>query len=291
MQLGELQHQFERFKRRNVRVVALSVDAPTDSLDLITRLDLEFPIGSDPEQALIRSFGVQNPQTRELAIHAVYIVGRDARVIYRKVGGRRPLSAELIDAIDASRGNYPNDIDAAAPRTRSAVAFPSNDFQALLALTPFVALSPDIDIDGLQRVRAHLRNGRLDPAIIEYRRTLNASAKADAQALENSASWLVRALYLADNPEALAAGNDLERRLLRLRELEAAEAAAANADAKDAAQQRLAQARAGLTRVRANIRANAQAWRLSRAKVQLRSYREVALAAAPRSTRRTPRSE
>ena len=114
MQLGELQNQIARFERRQVNVVALSVDEPAASQAMVNRLGLSFPLGSDPEQQVIKAFRVQNPDTRELAIHAVYVVDEHGVVFYRKVGLRRPLSQELIDAIDAERGDYPRSDEAPA---------------------------------------------------------------------------------------------------------------------------------------------------------------------------------
>ena len=134
MQLGELQSQIERFQRREVTVIALSVDAPGDSLAMIERLGLSFALLSDPDQEVVQAFKVQNPKTKQLALHAVYIVDTDGKVFYRKVASRRPTSEELIDAIDAHRGVYPSTIDEAKPRTRSAVAYPKNNFQGLMEL-------------------------------------------------------------------------------------------------------------------------------------------------------------
>ena len=104
MQLGELQHQIARFQRRGVNVAALSVDKPRDSEAMVKRMGLTFALGSDADQAVIKAFRVQNPDTQELALHAVYIVDQQRRVFYRKVASRRPTSPELIDAIDAYRG-------------------------------------------------------------------------------------------------------------------------------------------------------------------------------------------
>lgn len=129
MQLGELQHQISRFESRNVEVVAVSVDAPNESLAMIDRLGLSFALGADPDQALIQTFRVQNPDTQELAIHAVYLIAPDGEIFYRKVGRRRPVSAELIDAIDYFLGDYPRTDEALEPRQRIAVAYPRNDFR------------------------------------------------------------------------------------------------------------------------------------------------------------------
>ena len=134
MQLGELQHQISRFETRGVGVVAVSVDRPNDSLAMIDRLGLTFDLGADPEQSLIRTFRVQNPDTQELAIHAVYLIAGDGTIFYRKVGRRRPVSAELVDAIDYFQGTYPRDDETIKPRQRIAVAYPRNDYQMLAAI-------------------------------------------------------------------------------------------------------------------------------------------------------------
>ena len=101
---------------------------------MIQRLGISFALASDAEQKVVKGFGVQNPETSELALHAVYIVDEKSRVIYRKVAGRRPVSAELIDAIDAHRGVYPrNDRREEPPERR--VAYPSNNFQTLIEMS------------------------------------------------------------------------------------------------------------------------------------------------------------
>jgi peroxiredoxin len=99
-----------RFAKRDMSVIAISVDAPHESLRLIDRLGLSFSVASDPALHIVKAFNVQNPGTRELALHAVYIVDKDRRIFYRKVALRRPTSEELIDAIDAHRGTYPQKI-------------------------------------------------------------------------------------------------------------------------------------------------------------------------------------
>ena len=63
-----------------------------------------------------------------------------------------------------------------------------------------------------------------------------------------------------------------------VRDLGEQQAAADALEARDALQQRLERARAGLARIRAEVDRNAQAWQLRSAKTTLRSYREVARA-------------
>jgi hypothetical protein len=278
VQLGELQHQIERFERRGVSVLAVSVDKPAASLAMIERLGLTFDLASDPDQAVIRAFRVQNPDTRELAIHAVYIVNREGIVFYRKVGLRRPVSQELIDAIDAYRGEYPRTDEAVQPRQRVAVAYPHNEFQALLTAAAVEKLPESVSQDGFRQVIALLRERRSDDALVAFKSLAAASSAASEQDLFDTAAWLTRVLYLEDTPESLDAGRLLRRRLDRLAELEAMLEATTNADERDQLQQTLARARAGLTMTRAEISNNASSWNLRRVKTTLRSYREVARA-------------
>jgi len=277
VQLGELQNQIGRFKTRGVSVIALSVDEPAASVVMQKRLGLSFVLGSDPEQKVVRAFGVQNPDTRELAIHAVYIIDEAGSVFYRKVGRRRPVSQELIDAIDAHRGVYPRTDETIAPRKRSAVDYPSNYFQTLLTVIKVHELPDAVDEDTFNRVYSIIQRGGSDDATIAFMAFAARSVKANQAALFDAASWLTHLLFFVDQPEALKAGRNLAQRLRRVRELEGMiKASAEDVDQKDALQQTLAKARAGLSLVQAEISDNASKWRLTRAKTTMRGYRAVA---------------
>ena len=275
MQLGELQHQISRFQRRGVAVMALSVDEPAASLAMIERLGLTFDLGSDPQQSVVKAFGVQNPTTRELAIHAVYIIDTTGRVVYRKVGRRRPVSRELIDAIDAFRGVYPRTDEQIAPRARTAVAYPENNFQALITLSAVTALPATVDAGGFDRIRSLLRQRRSDDALVAFKALVASSTNASQQDLYDTAAWLTRQLFLADKPAAIDAGKLLNQRLARIAELETALESSRDPDQQDELLHTLARARAGLTLTRATISNNADEWNLRYAKTTLRSYREV----------------
>ena len=54
MQLGELQHQKQRFDRRQAQILGVSVDTPTDSLAMMERLGLTFDLLSDPDRAAMK---------------------------------------------------------------------------------------------------------------------------------------------------------------------------------------------------------------------------------------------
>ncbi len=278
MQLGELQHQHERFVQRGVTVLALSVDEPEASLALIQRLGIRFPIGSDPEQEVIQAFRVQNPDTRALAIHAVYIVDSHSRIFYRKVGLRRPLSQELIDAIDAFRGEYPRTDEIVEPRQRINVAYPQNEFQALLTASSVEALPSGIDPTAFESVLMLIHDRQSDDALVAYRTLLGKSQDASEQALLDSAAWLTRMRFFSDLPDAIETGKLLSWRLGRIRELEQALTTVTDDDELDALRQTLARARAGLQMTRAEIELKSESWNLRRAKTTLRSYLEVARA-------------
>ena len=278
MQLGELQNQIDRFNRRNATIIAISVDAPTDSLAMLKRLGLSYPLGSDPQQKIVKAFRVQNPDTQELALHAVYIIDEQAKVFYRKVALRRPVSAELIDAIDAHLGTYPQN-DKAQPRKRVAVAYPQNNFQALIEVSKVEQLPESIDAKQLDEVLKTLTTKSSDDALFAFKRLIQGSTKASDEELFATSAWLIRSRFFsegnANSVAAMKAGKDLSRRIARVKELEGLELAARNSDEHDGLLHQLAAARAGLTRVRSEIDGQAQVWNLRYAKASLRGYREV----------------
>ena len=266
MQLGELQSQFERFTRRGVSVVALSVDPVEHSDAMIRRMKLQFPVVSDQDQAVMQAYGVQNPDTRELALHAVYIVDKQRRVLYRKVASRRPLAQELLDAIDYYNDVYPLG-DSAVARDDLQVAFPHNYFQALLEIVNRSDLPASIKPELLQATVNLIRQGELDAAIFSYRRFLEASDYSEAELL-SAAGWLSKTAMDLDS-DAVQLGTTLNDLLNRLRSIR---------QSNEPDNRQLADIQGELDVVRTAIRNNAGKWRLNRIKTTLRSYRELSLA-------------
>lgn len=278
MQLGELQSQFERFERRGVSIIALSIDPAKDSVAMIERLGLAFSLASDPNQRIIQMFGVQNPDTRELALHAVYIIDEQGKIFYRKVGRRRPTSTELIDAIDAFRGEYPQH-DKTEPRSGPLnVAYPQNNYQALLEISAVTELSATVNRPALDEVMALIEQRRSDDAVFAFRRLITLSTDADTQALFDTAAWMAREVYVGNQPAAITAGKELRKRLSRVNQLSTDLEQADSDNGKDELLHMLARARAGLSVTRADIQKQAAGWNLRYAKTMLRSYRELARA-------------
>ena len=252
MQLGELQSQLERFDRRDARVIAISVDKPNDSFAMIRRMGLAFDLASDPQQSVVRAYGVQNPTTRELALHAVYIVDTDARIFYRKVALRRPTSNELVDAIDYHLGRYPQHDDRQPTDSRVAVAYPRNNYQALIEVAAVDELPVAVDASVFAEV-VDLAGRDSDDAIVAFKALMVSSTAASDEQLLDTAAWFIRSRFLPDNTQAIALGKKLSARLNRVAELETAFEAAKRTPEEDAALQLLARARGSLSLIRAEI--------------------------------------
>ena len=240
------------------------------------RLGLQFDLGSDSDQKVIDAFKVKNPQTQELALHAVYIVNREREIFYRKVARRRPVSAELIDAIDAYNGTYPQK-DRVRGRPQRNVAFPSNNFQVLIEMAESEHLPPAVTPASIEPVLASIINGAEgDATLIAFRRFVTSNEEYSLADLLTTANWLMRQRFIADKPKAIAAGLNLNKRLKRVRELEAMQDVSSGVDERDQLLHQLAAARGGLSKARATVNNNATKWQLKYAQGSLRGYREVA---------------
>ena len=281
--------QIERFERRGVSIVALSVDEPLESVALVERLGITFALASDRGQRIISDFGVQNPVTLELALHAVYIVDEQGEIFYRKVARRRPISNELIDAIDAYRGDYPR-LDAINPHRAITVAYPENNFQALLAIARVSELPATIDQEHYRRVREAALQVHSDDALIGFRTLMERSASASLDDLLAVAALLAKQAYYEVDHPALETAAHLAQRLDDVTRLEQS-LAGAQAEAREEILEELLDARALLTRTRAVISNRAQDWRLRSLKTSIRSYREVARAVFPSTRGRFNRYE
>lgn len=242
---------------------------------MIQRLGLTFALASDSNQAVINAFNIQNAETKELAQHAVYLLDTKGRVFYRKVAGRRPVSAELIDAVDAYRGEYPNK-DQLLMRPSRKVAYPRNNFQTLIEMATTHKLPAGIEQEKLQPVLNLVKAGTGgDDLLIAFRGFVETSTAASTDNLLLVANWLARQRFIADAPKAVTAGEDLSRRLDRVTSLANEHSTATDAIHQDELLHTLAAARGGLSKARATVTNNASQWNLRYAQGALRGYREV----------------
>jgi hypothetical protein len=162
-----------------------------------------------------------------------------------------------------------------APPERITVAWPRNNFQALLGVSAVAGLPDGIDPDGFAQVLKLQQARRSDDALVAFKALIADSPTADEGALLDTAAWLVRERFFADKPNAIETGQLLAWRLNRIGALEAALESAADPDVEDELLQNLAKARAGLTVTRTEIVNHADDWNLRYVKTSLRSYREV----------------
>lgn len=255
-----------RFNARDVNVVALSVDPVKESRSMVGRMKLSFTLVSDEDQSIMKEYGVRNPDTKELALHAVFILDEDRTVFYRKVAARRPVSQELLDAIDYHYGRYPLG-DKALVRGDIPVAFPRNNFQALIELGLPSELPENVAPEDLAPVLLVLRAGDSDAGVIAFRQWVKKNPMPREDYFK-AVRWLTINTMSVDSA-IISAGIELNDVLLELRALR--EQRSTSPEKLDTTQFRLEE-------IRANVRQNAGAWRLSRLKGMLRGYRELAIA-------------
>ncbi len=267
-----------RFESRDINVIALSVDAPGDSLAMINRLGLSFPLVSDSAQNVIRAYKVQNPTTKELALHAVYLIDTNGRVFYRKVARRRPTSEELIDATDAFRGVYPRKDGIDKAHKRTPVAYPKNNFQTLIEISSAGELPDTIPTESLNAITTLLKTDRGDDAIIAFKTLVVSSEKASRNDFYQAAAYLMRHAFVDEKENAVEAGTELRRQLQRVRELDDELEATDDHERRDELVHLLATVRARLSLMRAKINKYAEVWNLRRIRGTLRGFREVARA-------------
>lgn len=96
----------EAFQRRNVTLLAVSVDPPEASGRLAGERGIPFPLLSDPDREVIHRFGVAD-RDDPLAVPAIFLVGRDGSILWSQVGefiGKRPGVSHLLEVIDARTG-------------------------------------------------------------------------------------------------------------------------------------------------------------------------------------------
>lgn len=69
------------------QVLAVSVDPPQKSAQVVERNGLEFSILSDTDRTVIRNFGLVHagggPDGGDIAIPAQFLIGRDGRILWR----------------------------------------------------------------------------------------------------------------------------------------------------------------------------------------------------------------
>ena len=80
-QLASYARQFEGFERRGVQLAGISVDPPSHNANMVGKLQLPFPLLSDPEGELARLFGVWDAK-EGVALPSIVVVDQSGEVRY-----------------------------------------------------------------------------------------------------------------------------------------------------------------------------------------------------------------
>ena len=101
-QLATYARQIEEFEKRGVQIAGISVDPPSNNAGMVGKLQLPFPLLSDPEGELARLFGLWDDEER-LPAPSVVVVDQtgEVRYLYRSNDfADRPTDEEVFAAIE-----------------------------------------------------------------------------------------------------------------------------------------------------------------------------------------------
>lgn len=103
--LGEVNQELER---RKGRLLAISVDPPEKSREVIEKQHLPFPILSDTERKVIRDYGILHQggglHGEDIAVPAMFLIDRNGNLAWSRKAKRitdRPTPHEVLEAVQA----------------------------------------------------------------------------------------------------------------------------------------------------------------------------------------------
>src|SRR4028118_200341 len=129
-QLAAYARKYNEFERRGTQPAAISVDPPVHNARMVGKLQIPFPLLSDPKGEVARAYGLWN-EKENVAIPAVVIVNRSGQVTYLHAGSDfadRPTDGEGFAALPGEVAYLPAGSDFADRRADGEV------FAALKAL-------------------------------------------------------------------------------------------------------------------------------------------------------------
>jgi peroxiredoxin len=83
-----LQSRLDEFQALETDIVAISVDPPDRSREIVESFDLGYPLLSDPEARAIEAFGVLHADggfEGDIARPALFLADRDGRILWREL--------------------------------------------------------------------------------------------------------------------------------------------------------------------------------------------------------------
>lgn len=144
-QLASYARNAEQFERRGVQLAGISVDPPENSARMVGKLQLPFPLLSDPRGELIRRYGLWDEEDG-VAIPSVIVVDRSRVVRYFYTGSDfadRPDNEEVFGALKRLDSGIrrvtstPPEIQVRAPEARNESVRPDKPTMTIEQLVPY----------------------------------------------------------------------------------------------------------------------------------------------------------
>ncbi len=108
-----MQSRYEDFQTLKTDILAVSTDPPEDSLKIVKKLDLSFPILSDPDLKVIDQFGLRHEggmMGSDIARPAVYLLNGEGKIVWQELTDNwrvRVRPSTIIDVIGEKLGASP----------------------------------------------------------------------------------------------------------------------------------------------------------------------------------------
>ena len=103
-----MQSRYADFERAGARILAVSVDPPQRSREIVEQYELSFPILSDTDGAAIDAFGVRHAsggiEGNDIARPAVFLFDSSGQLVWRELTDNwrvRPRPESLLAQLDA----------------------------------------------------------------------------------------------------------------------------------------------------------------------------------------------
>lgn len=99
----------EELTKMGGRMMAVCVDPPEKSREVVTKRKLNFPILSDADGKTLDAYGLRHvgmgPGKSDVAMPAMVLVGRDGSILWRRKSVRvqdRPAPEDILEAVRAA---------------------------------------------------------------------------------------------------------------------------------------------------------------------------------------------
>ncbi|MBA2538430.1 MAG: peroxiredoxin family protein [Deltaproteobacteria bacterium] len=97
-----MQSNLGELAKRDIGLVAISVDDVAPGKALAAKLGLTFPVLADPKATALKAFGIFDAET-EIAWPSIFVVSRDGKVVHRWLAdtfSERIVTADVMKALD-----------------------------------------------------------------------------------------------------------------------------------------------------------------------------------------------